>query len=260
MPVGSPIRELLFTDFDGKPVEDPDDVITDAFDDPRYTARIEPLRAVLGDESADPYDRFLACCALASWAERDGYAAVAAAAAQSDQVVWHGALTDHRYSVDETFAHLAGTMYLSEDLTEAKGTEADRLAALRALLAIADEQYFDWRLAFALNAKSLPPVLDLLPEVVRRGIRRLTDGPRPSFDLGTQLADLIAAATVVDESLAVELGMELARVDASVRTTTHLAAVVARGRTQVSATFAEYLKSVGDAGAREAVDEAISER
>jgi hypothetical protein len=260
VPVSPSIRDLLFTDFDGEPVEDPDDVITEAFDDPRYLDRVEPLRAILNDQGADPYDRFLACCALASWAESDGYAAVSDAAAKSGDVVWYDALVDARYSVDETFANLATAVYESEDMSDGKGTEPERLSALRALLAVADEQYFDWRLAFALDAKSLPHVVDAIPDVVRRGIRRLTDGPKPSFDLGGQLAGLVSAVTTVDEGLAVELGMELSRVDTSVRTITRLAAIVARGKTVLSKTFAEYLTTVGEPDARKAVEEALTER
>src|ERR1700754_4524087 len=106
--------ELLFSNFDGDPVDDPEEVITDAFDDSRYRARIAPLIELLNDPNQDAYHRFLACCALASWAEPVGYHAIVDAVRQSGQVAWYAELLDSRFSVDETFAQLAAAVYRSE--------------------------------------------------------------------------------------------------------------------------------------------------
>ncbi|MGM1057857.1 hypothetical protein [Saccharothrix sp. Mg75] len=252
------VRELLYTDFDGHPVGDPDEVINAAFDDDRYTARVEPLRGLLA--TGTPYERFLACCALATWGELDGYRAVVDAAADPDASPWRGELVDRRYSVDETFAHLARAVGLGEDFTAAKGTEEERLGALRALVRIADTEYFDWQLAFALDRRTLPRVVDDVAAVVRRGTDRLAGDERPSFDLGVQLADLVAAAAQVDERLAVGLGGDLVRVDSSPKVLVHLAAVVSRGTGPVTLKFADYLASVGDDEVRKALADALARR
>lgn len=254
------VRELLFTDFDGHSVDDPDRVVLDGLDDPRRAGRIEPLRQLLDDPATEPYDRFLACYALASWGDRDGYRGVSDAATQSSEVVWYEALLDVRYSVDETFAQLATAITQGVDLAREKQTEPDRLAALRALVRIADEQYFDWRLAFALDKQSLLHTADTVHQTVRRGIQRLSDGPRPAFDLPWQLAGLIAALTTVDEQDAVGLGMDLAAQDPSPRTIVGLAAVVDRGHTQISRTFGEYLGTIGSEESRAEVKAAMARR
>lgn len=258
--VRASVRELLFTDFDGDPVDDPDRVVLDGLDDPRHTDRIEPLHRLLDDPATEPYDRFLACYALASWGDRDGYRGVADAATQSSEVVWYEALLDVRYSVDETFAQLATAVSQGVDLAREKQTEPDRLAALRALVRIADSQYFDWRLAFALDQQSLMHVADTIRDTVRRGVQRLSDGPRPAFDLPWQLAGLIAALTTVDEEGAVGLGMDLAARDSSPRTIIGLAAVVDRGQTPISQTFGEYLGTIGGEESRAEVKAALARR
>lgn len=256
--VDSRVRELLYTDFDGHPVGDPDEVINAAFDDDRYTARVEPLRRVLA--TGAPYERFLACCALATWGELDGYRAVVDAAADPDAAPWRGELIDRRYSVDETFAHLARAVGLGEDFAGPKGTEDERVGALRALVRIADTEYFDWQLAFALDKRALPRVVDDVVAVVRRGTDRLASGERPSFDLGAQLADLVSAVAQVDERLAVGLGGDLVRVDSSPKVLVHLAAVVSRGTGAPSLKFADYLASVGDGSVRKALADALTRR
>lgn len=258
--VDGAVRELLYTDFDGQPVDDPDEVINGAFDDERYAVRVPALRRLLADASAAPYDRFLACCALTTWAEPAGYLAVVDAAADPAAVPWRGELVDRRYSVDETFAHLARAVGLGEDFAEAKGTEADRLGALRALVRVADTEFFDWQLAFALDARTLPHVVDEVAAVVRRGVAALAGGARPSFDLGVQLADLVAAVAQRDERLAIGLGGELMRVDSSPRVLVHLAAVVSRGTGGASLKYADYLASVGNAEVRKALADALARR
>jgi hypothetical protein len=253
------IRALLLTDFDGAPVDDPEEVILGALADDRYRERIAPLAMVLTDGKAEPYDRFLACYALTCWAEPVGYQAVQQAAV-SGEVVWRDVLVNARYSVDETFAQLAGAVAQGRELAVRKGTEQQRLAALRALVGIADEQFFDWKLAFALDEASVPYVFDILSDVIRRGVARLKHGLRPEFDLCAQLADLAATITPVDEQLAVALGVELVGFDSSPKTITQLAAIVARGRTNHSSIFADLLSMIGGMEGRVAVASAREER
>ena len=67
-------QSLLMTDFDGDPVEDPEDVIDAPLDgDGRYSVRVPALTQMLGDDSVPSYERLVACLALISWAEPVGY-------------------------------------------------------------------------------------------------------------------------------------------------------------------------------------------
>ncbi|GAA3887210.1 hypothetical protein GCM10022243_59970 [Saccharothrix violaceirubra] len=259
-PWGDSVRELLYTDFDGQSVDDPDEVINAAFDDGRYVARVAPLTDLLAAPEASAYDRFLACCALTTWGEPAGYQAVVDAAASPGEVVWRDELIDRKYSVDETFAHLAHAVGASEDFAVAKGTEPARLTALRALLRVSDTEYFDWRLAHALDARVLPFVADDVASAVRQGIHTLTEGPRPSFDLAAQSADLAAAVTPYDERLAVALGGDLMRVDTSPSVLLRLVAIVARGTGPVSLRYADYLASVANDEVRCALSDALARR
>ncbi|MFI6169076.1 hypothetical protein ACIBCN_20020 [Nocardia sp. NPDC051052] len=240
------IQDLLFTDFDGASVEDPDDVILEALDDPRYQQRVAPLTEFLETGSNPPYDRFLACCALASWAEPAGYRAIVEAAQAGDETAWYGELVERRYSVDETFVELAGAVRISKDFAREKSTEGDRLAALRALVGIADRCYFDWQLAAAIDDSTAIAVCDDVAATVRRGIAALTHGERQPFDLGAQLSELVVSLITVDESTTVQLGYELARIDTAPGTLMRLAAIASHGGTLASRSFGEYLGTIGD--------------
>lgn len=81
---------------------------------------------------------FLACCALASWADPIGCAAVIEAAAAPDDLVWRGQTHDRFTSQDDTFAHLAEAMSRSRDMVDERGTPAERIEAARSLLRVAD--------------------------------------------------------------------------------------------------------------------------
>src|SRR5689334_12782823 len=96
-------RQLLQTDPDGNPVEEIEDVIYGADDDPRYFERAPALEALLADESAPPIDRYLAASALAAWARPAGLHAVITAAQSPRNSIWWGGSLDRRYSVDDTF-------------------------------------------------------------------------------------------------------------------------------------------------------------
>ncbi|WP_234390752.1 hypothetical protein [Nocardia suismassiliense] len=250
------IRDLLFTDFDGAPVDDPDDVILEALDDPRYQQRIAPLTEFLAEESNPPYERFLACCALASWGERAGYRAIVDAARAGSETAWYGALIDRRYSADETFTQLADAVRVGKDFAREKSTEIERLAALRALIGIADRQYFDWQLAGAIDDTTAAAIRDDVVATVQRAIAALTRGERPSFDLGSQLAGLVVSVATIDESTAIQLGYELAQISTSPGTLIRLTAISSHGTSPDSRLFGEYLGSVGDEQVRAALVDA----
>ena len=84
---------------------------------------------------------------------------------------------------------------------------------------------------------------------------------RGRFDLPTQLADLAAALTPLDEGLAVDLGHLVAGVaSGSPRTLAHLAAIVGRGSGARSLAFGDYLGLIGDQDVRRQVTEARAAR
>jgi hypothetical protein len=255
------IQKLLYVDFDGRSVTDPDEVIAAAVDDQRYLKRVGPLTAVLQAVETSPWDRFMACYALTAWAEPAGYAATIAAARDPERVPWLGVSIDRRSSADDTFAHLAGAVATSSDLSQEKGTEEQRVEAVRALLGLAADHFFDWQLAFALDETTLPQVRDDLRHVIDKGVTVLAGGRTHPFDLATQLADLAAALTVVDEPLAVDLGHKVAEVAAdSYRTLNHLTAIVSRGHGEESLAFGEYLELIGNEELRRSVAEARTNR
>ncbi|MFI9507025.1 hypothetical protein [Nocardia sp. NPDC052566] len=254
------IRDLLYTDFDGTAVDDPDDVILDALDDPRYRQRIAPLTAILQDASNTPYDRFLACCALTSWAEPAGYRAVAEATKAGDKTVWYRELIDRRFSVDETFSQLAGAVRISGDFATDNSTEQERATALVALIGVADQFYFDWQLAAAIDNSTAGSARDEIAATVRRGIAALTQGKPPAFDLGAQLAELARSMTTVDEQLAVQLGYELARVDSSPSTLIRLTPIASQGMSPESRSFGTYLATIGDEQVQAAISQLREDR
>jgi hypothetical protein len=265
----TPVEQLLLVDFDGQPVTepdgrpstDPDWVITAAVDDPRHQERVGPLTDLLHDPATDGWDRFLACYALTAWAEPAGYAATIEAARDPERAPWRAASIDRRFAVDDTFAQLAQAVGQSSDLSGGKGTEELRIEALRALVAIAADQFFDWQLAFALDEDTLPLVRDDVVAVVRRGVDELAAGATRPFDLPTQLADLAAALTPLDEGLAVDLGHLVAgSASDSRRTLEHLAAIVGRGSGPRSLAFGDYLGLIGDQEVRRQVAEARAAR
>lgn len=202
------LRELLFTDFDGEPAE-PDDVIADALDG-GYAERTEGLVTLLRDENADPAARFLACCALASWADPIGYATVIEAAAAPDDLAWRGQTYDRFNSQDDTFAHLAEAVGRSRDMVDERGTAAERIEAARALIRIADRVQLDRRANDLLYPEIVSACRDDLSAAVDRGIARLTAGNHPKFDLGVQLALVINALAESEPAWAADARHRLA--------------------------------------------------
>ncbi|MEU5793209.1 hypothetical protein ABZ800_06700 [Streptomyces sp. NPDC047813] len=195
------LRDLLFTDFDGAPA-DPDDVIADALDG-GYRERTAGLVAILRDEHADPAARFLSCCALASWADPIGYAAVVDAARAPDEPAWRGQSYDRFHSQDDTFAQLAEAVGRSRDMVDERGTEAERVEAARALIRIADRVQLDRGANDLLYPEIVSACDDDLVAAADRGIDRLAAGNPPDWDLGLQLALFINALAASRPSWAV---------------------------------------------------------
>jgi len=252
---------LLLVDFDGHPVEDPEEVIGLALDgDTRYLERVPHLVEMLRNEDVHPYERFVACLALISWAEPAGYRSVIEAAKSPEAAPWYGHSLDRRFSVDDTFAQMADAIETSTFLSASKGVDALRIDALRSLVAIADQQYFEWKLAAALDEQTVILMKKIVSEVVERGVRIILEGRIPPFDLATQLADLAAALAPADEPEAVRLGYLISGAPHSVRTLIHLCAIPARGQLQLSMEFADYLRTLGGQDVSEALGEALAHR
>jgi hypothetical protein len=254
------IDELLGVDFDGNPVADPGDVIYRGLDDSRHQDRVPALTALLNDDTALEDDRFLACLALTVWAEPAGYQAVVDATANPKQAPWYDIRIDRMYSVDNTFARLAAAVDSSDVLAKTKGTRGQRTEALRALVRIADTEYFDGKLEYALDPDSIVAIIDDITAVVRRGVRSLAAREPHRFDVATQLVDLAAAVATVDEPLAVDLGMEVVAVDSSYRVLNHAVAIVDNTKGSAGRTFGEYLAVIGDEKIRQWVAEALASR
>lgn len=146
------------------------------------------LVAVSIDDGADPHERFRAVLALARMGNSAGYCGVAAVAAMDADPAW--------------FPQLAQAV-TSRSVAVRQGTEQRRIDAVRALVRRCDEVFFDGHLARVLDEHTLPHVADDLEAAITRGVARL-DEPRP-FDLGEQLADLVAVLGRVDIRSAVLL-------------------------------------------------------
>lgn len=254
------VRRLLFVDFDGDPVDDPDDVIYDAFDDSRYQDRVPGLRALLADESVRPEDRLLACCALTVWGEPDGFAAVIAAAEQGKQAPWYGTSIDRRYSVDYTFSQLAGAVGESADFAAEKGTEEKRVEALRGLLRIAHVEFFDWQLAAALDEGATRALVGEVFAAIERGLSRLREGAHLEFPLSLQLADLASTASGADDQRAAAAGRDLLALDSSAPALKRLVPLIRRASREVGDSFATSLLAVGGDEVRNDVQDALATR
>ncbi|MFF7499901.1 hypothetical protein ACFZBM_10665 [Streptomyces lavendulae] len=238
-------QELLGTDFDGRPTDDIDDVIYDAFESSRHRTRVPGLVALMNDPGAPEIERFLACVALTTWGEAAGYETVIRAAADPRRTPWYDCSIDRKFSVDSTFAQLAAAV-AERDLAREKGTETLRLDAARALVRLADGEYFEDKLGELFDRATLQALLDDVKDVIGRGVRSLAAGEKCSFDLPTQLVDLAAGVSTVDGELAVELAMGILDVDSSSRTLNHAVSIVFRARGPEGRQFGEYLLTVGN--------------
>jgi hypothetical protein len=220
------IRDLLFRDIDGAYSTEPEIVIDGAAAEPRYLERVPGLRAVLTDDRAPRYHRYLAVVALASWGHEPVYPVVAATAEAGRTSPWYGMLVD-RDGRDRTFPELAGAVAEGKRFA---GSSADRLAALRALLGRADQLFFDWQLAYAADE---PQLAQDVAVAIEQGLDRAFPdrassgrAEGPDFDRVLQLADLCAVLARHDRPRAVDLAERLLRRDSRLIVRTHLCSVV----------------------------------
>ncbi|WP_411148395.1 hypothetical protein [Streptomyces sp. A30] len=214
------VAELLFTDFDGTAAADPDDVISEGLDG-GYRERSEALKEVLRDPDEDPAGRFLACVALTRWADTVGYEAVVRAARSPESAVWRGASYDRLHGQDDTFGVLADAVGDSADMVEERGTATERLQAAEALLNLAGQVQFDRHISALLRRELVAALLPAVTAGVERGIARLAE-EQPSYDLGLQLALMIAAAHRVDATWGLDAARRLIAVKPGERAVTEL--------------------------------------
>lgn len=253
-------RDLLYVDFDGKPTDDPDAVVDAGLLDARHQSRVPGLVAVLENHDAPAEDLLHACVALTTWGEPAGYRAVVQSALNPEQAPWRDTAIDRRYSVDNTFGQFAVAVRASAEMAMSKRSTATRVEALRALVSIADREYFDGQLEWAIATGPATTVVAEVEEVVHSGVRRLEAGERPEFDLATQLVDLSLAIAVDDEPVAVALATAVVRVAPAPRTLMHAAEIVEQCDGPDSAAFGEYLCTIGGDDVRRRVAAAYSVR
>jgi hypothetical protein len=230
-------RHLLYTDFDGDALDTPAPLIGRGLVDDRHLDRVPGLAAVIDDPTADPSDRLYACLALTAWGEERGYRAVEAAAGPAPPP-WRGLPR-------APFGLVAAQVGISDTMAERKGTEAARLAALRALVGVADREDFGDQLGAAIFTG---PPSAVAPDVVatsRRGLQRLHRRPWPSFDLPCQLVDILEPLVAVDEPTALALVGAVVRRDHRPRTLGYVAFLVATGTTPAADALAAHIVAVG---------------
>ncbi|WP_327189272.1 hypothetical protein [Streptomyces xinghaiensis] len=251
---------LLGTDFDGRLTNDPEDVIYDGLDNPAHRERVPGLVELMDDAAAPERERFLACVALTTWGEEAGYRAVIEAAAAPGKAPWYDILIDRKFSVDNTFAQLAVAVADSDDIAPEKGTADRRTAAFRALVGIADREYFDDKLGEILDRDTVTAALGDIRDVVERGVALLSVEKPARFDLATQLVDLAAAVATVDGAQAVELATTVLSAAAHHRPLVHALTIVHRVQGPEGEQFGEYVMAVGDEDVREQAKRALEAR
>jgi hypothetical protein len=230
-------RPLLYTDFDGLALHTPAPLVGRGLVDDRHLDRVPGLAAVVDDPTADPSDRLYACLALTAWGEERGYRAVEAAAGPAPPP-WHGLPR-------APFGLVAAQVGISDAMAERKGTESARLAALRALVRVADREDFGDQLGAAIFTGPPSAVARDVVAATRRGLERLDRRPWPSFDLPCQLVDILEPLVEVDEPTALALVGEIVRRDHSPRTLGYVAFLVATGTTPAADALAAHSVAVG---------------
>ena len=238
-------HDLLYVDFDGQRT-DPETLMDEGFVDARHLQRVPDLAALVDDPRADPVDRLTACLMLAEWGEPSGYRAVGAVARAPRRPAWFGCRISEFHGVDSTFGELARRVVVSMISADDKGTQLERVACLRELVGIADRECFDDQLGFGVVYGPPEDLLDDVVAAVHRGLPRLDDETALEFDLASQLVDIAAPLTRVDEEKAISLIS-----DVLARTTLALPVryafeVVAAGAKPISWEFGRYLLSLGD--------------
>jgi hypothetical protein len=134
---------------------------------------------------------------------------------------------------------------ISDAMAERKGTGPARLAALRALVGVADREDFGDQLGAAIFTGPPSAVAHEVVAATRRGLQRLDRRPWPSFDLPCQLVDILEPLVQVDEPTALALVDEIVRRDHSPRTLGYVAFLVATGATPAADALAAHIVAVG---------------
>ena len=181
---------LLFTDKQGKRLNF-DDVVAEGLE-PGYEDRIPALRR-LADESS-PYERLLAVCMLAAWAQPFGMQQIADWAEDPHATPWSDApvVFDRLYGSDQAFDLMAEALSTSY-YVPAAAVESLRDRALDALLRIYHRFYFASGLALALHRSGdrLPRHSPSIRAAVEASLARVARGERVEFDLPVQTALLL---------------------------------------------------------------------
>ncbi|MFF7337992.1 hypothetical protein ACFZAT_11660 [Streptomyces sp. NPDC008163] len=219
--------------------------------------RVAALIRVMNDPGAPAMERFLACRDLTEAGEAAGFEAVIRAAGDPEGTPWYEFSIDRKFSVDSTFSQLALAVDVSHYQVEEKGTAALREEAFRALVRLADTQYFEDRLGELIDSATVRAALGEIREAIGRGVRALAAGEKQRFDLATQLVDLACAVAPVDGPMSVELAMSVLRVTASPRTLEHAVILVYRAEGPEIREFGGYLTTVGNDRVRRKVREAF---
>ena len=202
---GDVAERLFFTRADGTPIN-PDTKIAVAAEDQGWVPLEPDAEALLADESADPYDRYLAMTALARWGSPVGYAAVQAAAQDPDEQPWRDYSIDRFYSLDNTFALLSLAVLDSGDQAVERGSTAERLAALGALIGISDRVYFEHNLSDSqMYPEDVAQLRGPIEAQIERGIAELdaapADLPLPGW-VSDQVEELADALSMIDKDAA----------------------------------------------------------
>ncbi|HTJ70052.1 MAG TPA: hypothetical protein VL551_21125 [Actinospica sp.] len=202
---GEVAERLFFTTADGSET-DPDSAIAIAADDQGWVPLEPDAQALLADESAEPYDRYLAMTALARWGSPVGYAAVQAAAQDPDGQPWRDYSIDRFYSLDNTFALLSLAVINSVDQAEERGTVAEKRAAIAALIGITDRVYFEHDLsASTMYPEDVEQLREVIEAQIEKGIAEVAaatdDFPLPAW-VHDQVRELIDALGLVDKGAA----------------------------------------------------------
>lgn len=221
--------------------------------------RVAGLIRVMNDPGAPPMERFLACRDLTEEGEAAGFDAVIRAAGDPEGTPWYDYSIDRKFSVDSTFSQLALAVDVSHYEVEEKGTAALREEAFRALIRLADTQYFEDRLGELIDSATVRAALGEIREAVDRGVRALAAGEKQRFDLATQLVDLACAVAPVDGPLSVELATSVLHVAASPRALEHALTLVYRAEGPEIREFGAYLTAVGNERVRAKVHEALGD-
>jgi hypothetical protein len=202
---GEVAQRLFFTRPDGTETE-PDSAIAVAADDEGWVPLEPDAQALLADESAEPYDRYLAMTALARWGSPVGYAAVRAAAQDPDEQPWRDYSIDRFYSLDNTFALLSRSVIDSVDQAVERGTTAERLAALEALIGITDRVYFEHNLSpSGMYPEDIAQLRGPIEAQIERGLAELAAAPAevplPGW-VSDQVEELVNALGMIDKDAA----------------------------------------------------------